>query len=118
MIPDIDIFRLLLRSVPERSPLRSGFDSATLNAHCKLLLEAGLTDGVGLSRDSHLVPNGRPLVHDYTLGPLTYKGQQFVAMSSDERIWESAKRAYEAADCDWSLDQLYDYLQKSTQQSQ
>ena|GEM_PF-4051097 len=117
MTPDIDLCRLLLRSVSERTPPPTRFDIATLNAHRRLLLEAGLTDGAGLSRNSHLAPNERPLAYEYTLGPLTYKGQQFVAMSSDERIWESTKQAYEAADCDWSLDQLYEYLQKSTQQS-
>ena len=118
MTPNIDLCRLLLCSVSERCPLASGFDSATLNAHRKLLFEAGLTDGSGLSRDSHLVPNGRPLAFDYTLGPLTHKGHRFVAMSSNERTWESAKRAYEAANCEWSLNQLYEYLETAAGQPQ
>lgn len=117
MTPNIDLCRLLLRSVVDRSPPPTGFDSTTLNAHRKLLVDAGLSDRAGLLRDWDLAKNGEPLMYEYSLGPLTPRGQRFVALSSDERIWQTVKRAYEAADCDWSIDQLFDYLQKSTKES-
>ena len=113
MIPDIDIFRLLLRSVSERSPLVTDIDSTTLNAHRRLLLKSGFAEGGGLSRNLHLAKNDQPLVVEYSLGALTAEGRQFVALSADEHAWERAKQAYEAADCDWSVDQLFHYLQKN-----
>ena len=111
MTTNIDIIRDLLRSVAERRPASSEFDKNILNAHRKLILDAGLSEGRGFSRDPHLVRNEQAYEREYDLGPLTISGQRFVALAADDLAWARAKTAYEAVGCNWSLEQLYNFLE-------
>jgi|SRR6267143_1078325 len=119
MILNIDVMRGLLRSVSERLPLPAELQrEPSLDAHRKLLLEANFAEGGAYSRDSHLVANKRPFRWEYSLWSLSTIGEQFLAMAANDDVWKCVMAGYEARDCEWSMAQLYAYLEAAFKESE
>lgn len=107
MMIDLDILRAVLKSFAARDPsLVAARDQTAVNLHRGLLIPE-FADGGAYAPDA---PHRQPLAWEYSVWSLTQAGQHLLHLSSNDRIWEKAKIAYTAADCSWSLPELYNYV--------
>lgn len=63
-----------------------GYDMETVAYHCKMLDEAGFVSGY----NAQYASDG---LHAFSVGPLTWEGNEFLDRIRDDSIWEKTKSA-------------------------
>lgn len=111
---DFDLIRLVLKEVEDSKPMEvysdfqfEGYDSATINEHIELLIEAGLLAGkVARTR-------GRGIA---SVTHLTWAGHDFLQSLRDDTIWKKAKEQVLKPGASWTFDILKEWAKHELKQ--
>lgn len=90
---DMELVRLVLLAIEDeyRSTAIAnlkidGYDFETVAYHCKILDEAGFVSG-------YRAQYGSDCLYAFSVGPLTWEGNEFLDRIRDDSIWEKTKSA-------------------------
>ena len=90
---DMELVRLVLLAIEEEYRSTAiinlkidGYDMETVAYHCKMLEEAGFVSDYR----AHYASDG---LYMFSVGPLTWEGNEFLDMIRDDSIWEKTKSA-------------------------
>jgi hypothetical protein len=111
---DFDLIRKIMTDIESMKPFEQqqsftydGFDSATINQHIALLIEAGLVDG-----KAHETNQRRHVIVE----DLTWAGHDFLDAMRDDNIWNKAKEHILKPGASFTFGILLDYLKMKIQE--
>jgi hypothetical protein len=111
---DIDLVRQILTDMEDAPPMEvhtgfhyDGYDTATVNEHIELLIEAGLLEGKVARSNSRSVAN---------VTRLTWAGHDFIQSMVDESIWKKAKEQILKPGVSWTFELLSEWAKHEAKQ--
>lgn len=110
MKQDMELVEKILLEIEKRPSSEAGFglkidgyDAETIAQHCKLLYKHGFVDG-------YTPFYGSNSLYTFTVGGLTWEGQDFLNRIQDENTWAKIKRWIEEKAMPFTIEAIKDAI--------